>query len=68
LLVVDESGDKFGFISQEAIERTLLFGVNLLETIFSGWLKFYCWKDYFRRDQMFLEHNFAMKSIKTVNV
>jgi len=25
VLVVDESCDKFGFISQEAIERTLLF-------------------------------------------
>jgi hypothetical protein len=25
VLVVDESSDKFGFISQEAIERTLLF-------------------------------------------
>jgi len=29
VLVVDESCDKFGFISQEAKEQTLLFGVHL---------------------------------------
>jgi len=29
VLVVDESCNKFGFISQEAKEQTLLFGVHL---------------------------------------
>jgi hypothetical protein len=31
-------------------------------------LKMYCWKGFFCWDHMFLEHNYAMKSIKTVNV
>jgi hypothetical protein len=36
VLVVDESCDEFGFISQEAIERTLLFEFVFSECPFAS--------------------------------